>query len=154
MEERLQHVVHELSKWGSEKLDMLPQKEALLERELVGLYQLYCDMTERGVSPVSYPEIPTPQYGTVRLKVAYNFPQLSGYEVADGAAHKLAIEDALEQLSDIVAEMQSIHWLHQQKRDVDALRYFTFIFENRLRRKILPLLVYLNTPGTPMVKAS
>lgn len=158
MVESLKHIVHELAKWGNDRIDMFQENEFWLERELVQLYKLYFDISEKGFSGERVENLPQVHYGNLRINLAYNFPSFGFYPVAN--LHSTALGqpewdtvDALDQLADVLAELKIVDSLYRQGREEDALHYFTFAFQNRIRTRLLSLLHYLKTQAPVMAAA-
>ncbi|HAA17178.1 MAG TPA: hypothetical protein DCE41_37875 [Cytophagales bacterium] len=158
MVEGLKHLVHELTKWGDDQIDMFQQNDFWLERELVQLYKLYFDISDKGVEGAHFEGLPHIHYGNIRINLAYNFSTFGYYPVVN-TAHMGNLSagydtaDALDQLADIIAELKVVDWLNQQGREMDGLRYFTYAFETRIRARLIPLLNYLQEQVLPLATA-
>ena len=155
MIEGLRHIVHELTKWGDEQIDMFQQNDQWLERELVQLYKLYFDISGEGMEGNAFNDLPSFHYGDIRINLAYNFPTFGYYPVTgiEGSLSDGDMVDALDQLADIIADLKVVDWFYKQGREMDGIHYFSFVFQSRIRSRMVPLLNYLTNHSVGLAKA-
>lgn len=145
--EELIPTITEIVKYGLQPNLTITDKEKLLERNLVKLYDLYFDIAYE-FDDATYPEFDTIQLPDIRQNVASNFESFGFYKsVIDitnmDSLTDHAIGDAIDDLTDIIRDLLEIKWRIEHNGLADGLWYFQLIFQEHTQRHILNLLNYI-----------
>jgi hypothetical protein len=105
-------------------------KEKLLERNLVKIYDLYFDIKYK-FDEIDFPDFDTSQLPDIRQNVESNFKDYDYYntilDVSDTKLDKLtnsAIGDAIDDLTDIIIDLLEIKWRIEETLHIPAKFFF------------------------------
>ncbi|RZK48838.1 MAG: DUF5063 domain-containing protein [Pedobacter sp.] len=139
--------INEIVKYGLQPNLTVTDKEKLLERNLVKIYDLYFDIKYK-FDETDFPEFDKSQLPDIRQNVSSNFKDYGYYktilDINDVKNLKEnAIGDAIDDLTDIITDLLEIKWRIENNSLDDGLWYFQLIFYGHLQQHILDLLKYL-----------
>jgi hypothetical protein len=139
--------INEIVKYGLQPNLTVVDKEKLLERHLVKIYDLYFDI-EYKFDETDFPEFDKSQLPDIRQNVSSNFKDFRFYktilDINDIENLKdNAIGDAIDDLSDIIADLLEIKWRIENNSMADGLWYFQLIFYSHTQQHILDLLNFM-----------
>jgi hypothetical protein len=123
-------------------------KEKVLERNLVKIYDLYFDI-DFEFDGQDYPEFDRSLHAEVRQNVQLNFTDFGYYRTVidindiSSLNDDFAIGDAIDDLSDIILDLMEVKWRYENNSEADGLWFFQFIFNSHTQQHILDLLQYL-----------
>ena len=139
--------INEIVKYGLQANLTVPDKEKLLERHLIKIYDLYFEI-EYKFDETEYPDIDKSQLANIRQNVASNFKDFGFYKTIldindiDNLKDN-AMGDAIDDLSDIIADLLEIKWRIENNSFADGLWFFELIFYSHTQQHILDLLNYM-----------
>ena len=113
-----------------DKETLASNKTLVAELDLV----LVCtQIPEFAYDETAYPDPPTRDYQRLRAEISKNFPQLGHYCTAEGNPQQIdkasvLVGDAIEDLTDIVADLIEVHWCFKNTSFTNALWHFEFSF--------------------------
>jgi len=122
-------------------------KEKLLERHLVKIYDLYFDI-EYKFDETDFSDFDKLQLPDIRQNITRNFKDFGFYKTIldnnniDNLKDN-AIGDAIDDLSDIIADLLEIKWRIENNSLADGLWFFEFIFYSHTQQHILDLLKFM-----------
>lgn len=139
--------INEIIKYGLQPNLNVTDKEKLLEKDLVKIYNLYFEI-EYKFDETEYPSFDRGKLPNIRQNIENNFKDFGFYktilEINDIDNLKdNAVGDAIDDLSDITFDLLEIKWRIENNSLVDGLWYFQFIFHGHTQQHILDLLNYL-----------
>ena len=139
--------INEIVKYGLKPNLTVTDKEKLLERNLVKIYDLYFDI-EYKFDETEFPNFDKSQLSDIRQNVESNFKDYGYYKtILDiNNLYKLtdnAIGDAIDDLSDIIIDLLEIKWRIENNSLSDGLWFFELIFHSHTQQHILDLLNYM-----------
>ena len=139
--------INEIVKYGLQPNLTVPDKEKLLERHLVKIYDLYFDI-EYKFDETAYPGFDKSKLPDIRQNVTSNFKDFGLYksifDINDIYNLKEnAIGDAIDDLSDIIADLLEIKWRIENNSLADGLWFFELIFYSHTQQHILDLLNFM-----------
>lgn len=139
--------INEIVKYGLQPNLTVTNKEKLLERHLVKIYDLYFDI-EYKYDETDYLDFDKSQYLEIRQNVSSNFKDFGFYRtILDiNDIHNLknnAIGDAIDDLSDIILDLLEIKWRIENNSLADGLWFFELIFYSHTQEHILNLLNFM-----------
>ncbi len=139
--------INEIVKYGLQSNLTVADKEKLLERHLVKIYDLYFDI-EYKFDETDFPDVDKSQLPDIRQNVSSNFKDFGFYktilDINDIENLKdNAIGDAIDDLSDIIADLLEIKWRIENNSLADGLWYFQLIFYSHTQQHILNLLNFM-----------
>jgi len=139
--------INEIVKYGLQANLTLTDKEKLLERHLVKIYNLYFDI-EYKFDETNFPEFNITEYSEIRQNVTSNFKGFGLYKTIldindiDNLKEN-AIGDALDDLTDIIRDLLEIKWRIESNSLADGLWFFELIFYTHTQQHIIDLLNYM-----------
>lgn len=139
--------INEIVKYGLQPNLTVPDKEKLLERNLVKIYNLYFDI-EFKFDETDFPNYDKSQLPDIRQNVESNFQNYGLYKTIldinyiDNSKDD-AIGDAIDDLTDIITDLLEIKWRIENNSLADGLWFFELIFNNHTQQHILDLLNYM-----------
>ena len=139
--------INEIVKYGLQPNLTVTDKEKLLERQLVKIYDLYFDI-EYKFDEADYPDFDKSQLPDIRQNVGSNFKDYGFYktilDINDiDSLEGNAIGDANGDLSDIITDLLEIKWRIENNSLADGLWYFQLIFYGHTQQHILDLLNFM-----------
>ena len=139
--------INEIVKYGLQPNLTITDKEKLLERHLVKIYDLYFDI-EYEFDETDFPDFDKSTLPDIRQNVASNFKDFGFYKtfldinVIDNLKDH-AIGDAIDDLSDIITDLLEIKWRIENNNLADGLWFFQFTFYGHTQQHILDLLNFM-----------
>ena len=139
--------INEIVKYGLQSNLTVTDKEKLLERHLVKIYDLYFDI-EYKFDETDFPDFDKSQLPDIRQNVTSNFTDFGFYKTIldindiDNLKDN-AIGDAIDDLSDIIADLLEIKWRIENNNLADGLWFFELIFYSHTQQHILDLLNFM-----------
>lgn len=139
--------INEIVKYGLEPNLTTADKEKLLERNLVKIYSLYFDI-KYTFDETDFPDFDNSQLPDIRQNVRSNFNDFGFYKTIldindiDNLKDN-AIGDAIDDLSDIIADLLEIKWRIENNSLADRLWYFELVFYSHTQQHILDLLNFM-----------
>ena len=139
--------INEIVKYGLQPNLTVTDKEKLLERQLVKIYDLYFDI-EYKFDEADYPDFDKSQLPDIRQNIGSNFKDYGFYktilDINDiDSLEGNAIGDANGDLSDIITDLLEIKWRIENNSLADGLWYFQLIFYGHTQQHILDLLNFM-----------
>lgn len=140
-------VINEIIKYGMESNVRNEDKEKSLERNLVKIYHQYFEIADSFDSN-DYPKFDKSKLPEIRKNIIRNFSSFGFYKTVYNIAaiddiEDIAIEDAVDDLGDIIIDLTEIKWRIENNSLSDGLWFFKFIFESHTQQHILNLLNYM-----------
>ena len=139
--------INEIVKYGLQSNLTVADKEKLLEKNLVRIYNLYFDIQyefdKRDFSAFDKTQLPD-----IRQNVESNFKDYGFYKTIldindiDNLKNN-AIGDAIDDLTDIIIDLLEIKWRIENNSVADGLWYFELTFYSHTQQHILDLLNYM-----------
>lgn len=139
--------INEIIKYGLQPNLTVNDKEKLLERYLVKIYDLYFDI-EYKYDEKDYLDFDKSQFPDIRQNVSSNFKDYGLYKTVldindiDNITDN-AIGDAIDDLSDIIFDLLEIKWRIENNSLADGLWFFELIFYGHTKQHILDLLNFM-----------
>ncbi len=139
--------INEIVKYGLQPNLTVTDKEKLLERHLVKIYNLYFEI-EYKFDETDFPEFDKSQLPNIRQNIESNFKDFGFYKTIldindiDNLKDN-AIGDAIDDLSDIISDLLEIKWRIENNSLADGLWYFQLIFYGHTQQHILDLLNFM-----------
>lgn len=139
--------INEIVKYGLEPNLTINYKEKLLERHLVKIYDLYFYI-EYIYDEKDYPDFDKSQFPDIIQNVASNFKDFGLYKTIidindiDNLKDN-AIGYAIDDLSDIIADLLEIKWRIENNSLANGLWFFQLIFLGHTQQHILNLLNFM-----------
>jgi len=139
--------IDEIVKYGLQPNLTVTDKEKLLERNLVKIYDLYFDI-EYKFDETDFPDFDKSQLPDIRQNVESNFQNYGFYKTIldindiDNLMDN-AIGDAIDDLSDIIIDLLEIKWRIENNSLADGLWFFELIFNSHTQQHMLDLLNYM-----------
>lgn len=139
--------INEIVKYGLQPNLTVTDKEKLLERHLVRIYDLYFDI-EYKFDETHFPDFNKSQLPNIRQNVASNFKDFGFYktilDINDiDNLEDIAIGDAIDDLTDIITDLLEIKWRIENNSLADGLWFFQLTFYGHTQQHILDLLNYM-----------
>jgi len=139
--------INEIVKYGLQPDLTVTDKEKLLERHLVKIYDLYFDI-EYKYDETDFAEFDKTEYSEIRQNVTSNFRDFGFYktilDINDIDNKKdNAIGDALDDLTDIILDLLEIKWRIENNSLADGLWFFELTFYSHTQQHILDLLNFM-----------
>ncbi len=139
--------INEIVKYGLQPNLTVTDKEKLLERNLVKIYDLYFDIKYK-FDETDFPDFDKSQLPDIRQNVSSNFKDYGFYKtILDiNDIYNLtdnAIGDAIDDLSDIIIDLLEIKWRIENNSLADGLWFFELIFNSHTQQHILDLLNFM-----------
>ncbi|RZK54033.1 MAG: DUF5063 domain-containing protein [Pedobacter sp.] len=139
--------INEIVKYGLQPNLTVTDKEKLLERNLVKIYDLYFDIKYK-FDETDFPDFDKSQLPYIRQNVSSNFKDYGFYKTIleindiDNLTDN-AIGDAIDDLSDIIFDLLEIKWRIENNSLADGLWFFELIFYSHTQQHILNLLNFM-----------
>jgi hypothetical protein len=139
--------INEIVKYGLQSNLTVTDKEKLLERHLVKIYDLYFHIKYK-FDETDFPDFDKSQLPDIRQNVTSNFSDFGFYKTIldikdiDNLKDN-AIGDAIDDLSDIIADLLEIKWRIENNSLADGLWFFELIFYSHTQQHILDLLNFM-----------
>lgn len=139
--------ITEIVKYGLQPNLIVPDKENLLERNLVKIYDLFFDISYE-FDETDFPDFDKSQLPDIRQNVRSNFTDFGLYKTIldindiDNLKDS-AIGDAIDDLTDIIIDLLEIKWRIETNSLADGLWYFQLIFYAHTQQHILDLLNFM-----------
>ena len=139
--------INEIVKYGLLPDLTISDKEKLLERNLVKIYDLYFDI-EYEFDETDFPNFDQSQLPDIRQNVSSNFKDFGFYKtILDlndvNDLTDIALGDAIDDLSDIIMDLLEIKWRIENNSLADGLYYFQLIFHGHSQQHIIDLLNFM-----------
>jgi hypothetical protein len=139
--------INEIIKYGFESKLKEIDKEKMLERNLVKIYDLYFDV-RFDFDETKYPDFDKSKLPDLRRNVMSNFEDFGFYKtVLDlddiDNLKEMGIGDAVDDLTDIILDLLEIKWRIETNSLSNGLWYFQLIFYSHTQQHILDLLNYM-----------
>ena len=139
--------INEIIKYGLKPSLTITNKEKLLERNLVKIYDLYYDIKYE-FDETDFPDFDKSQLPDIRQNVSSNFKDFGYYktilDINDvNNITDTALGDAIDDLSDIIIDLLEIKWRIENNSLADGLWQFQFIFHAHSQQHLLDLLNYM-----------
>ncbi len=139
--------INEIIKYGIQPNLAVPDKEKLLERHLVKIYDLYFDIEYKFDESI-FPDFDNSQLPNIRQNLESNFKDYGLYktvlDVSDlDNVEDNAIGDAIDDLTDIIIDLLEIKWRIENNSLADGLWFFELQFYSHTQKHILDLLNYM-----------
>lgn len=139
--------IDDIAKFGLQPNLSLPDRDKALERSLIKIYSLYCDINYQ-FDNTDYPDFNKSLLPNIRQNVATNFPEFGFYKtVLDyddiDNLNECGIGDAIDDLTDIINDLLEIKWRIENNSLADGLWFFELIFRGHTQQHILDLLNYM-----------
>ena len=140
--------INEIVKYGLQPNLTVTDKEELLERNLVKIYDLYFDI-KYVFDETDFPDFDKSQYTNIRQNVKSNFKDYGLYKtnlnIKDiNDLKDNVIGDAIDDLTDIIFDLLEIKWRIENNSLADGLWFFKLTFFTHTQQHILELLNYMN----------
>jgi hypothetical protein len=139
--------INEIVKYGLQPNLIVNDKEKLLERHLIKIYDLYFDIDSK-YDETDYLDFDKSQHPEIRKNVSSNFKDFGFYKTIldindiDNLKDN-AIGDAIDDLSDIIFDLLEIKWRIENNSLADGLWFFELIFYSHTQQHILDLLNFM-----------
>jgi len=128
--------INEIIKYGLQPNLEETDKEKLLEKSLVKIYNLYFDIKFE-FDDTDFPDFERNKYSDIRKNVESNFKDFGLYKLIIG------IGDAIDDLTDIILDLLEIKWRIETNSLADGLWYFQLAFYTHTQQHILDLLNFI-----------
>ena len=143
----LNETIDNIVKFGLQPNLSVPDRDKALERGLVKIYSLYFHINYQ-FDDREYPDFNESDWPDIRRNVETNFTDFGFYKtVLDyndiDNLKECGIGDAIDDLTDIIADLLEIKWRIENNSLADGLWYFELIFYSHTQQHILNLLNYL-----------
>ena len=139
--------INEIFKYGLQSNLMETDKEELLERNFMRIYNLYFDI-EFEFDETDFPDYEKGKYPNIRKNVESNFKDFGLYKTVIDINNidnlkENSISDAVDDLTDIIIDLLEIKWRIETNSLEDGLWYFELIFYSHTQQHILNLLNFI-----------
>ena len=139
--------INEIVKYGLQPNLTVTDKEKLLEKELVKIYNLYFDI-EYKFDETNFPDFDKTEYSDILQNVTSNFKDFGFYktilDISDiDNLNDNGIGDALDDLTDIILDLLEIKWRIENNSLADGLWFFELTFYSHTQQHILDLLNFM-----------
>ena len=139
--------INEIVKYGLQENLKMADKEKLLEKDLIKIYNLYFDINF-DFDETDYPEFDNANLPNIRQNIESNFRNFGFYktildinDIDNLQDH--AISDAVDDLNDITIGLLEIKWRIENNSLADGLWFFELTFYSHIQQHILDLLNYM-----------
>lgn len=139
--------INEIVKYGLQPNLTITNKEKLLEKDLVKIYNLYFDI-KFDFDETDYPDFDKSNLPNIRQNIESNFTDFGFYKsILDfndiDNLQDNAIGDAIDDLNDIIIDLLEIKWRIENNSLADGLWFFQLTFYSHIQQHILDLLNYM-----------
>ena len=140
-------IINEITKYGLQPDWTIPDKERLLEKDLIKIYAFFFDISYK-FDETDYPEYTGITLADIRKNVETNFKDYGFYrtvlDINDlDNIEDLAIGDAIDDLTEIIADLLEVKWRIENNSIDDGLWFFELIFKSHTQAHIIDLLNYM-----------
>lgn len=149
MTKQLIRTINQIVKFGLEQNIEISKDERnlVLEKSLISIYSLYFEI-QYEYDNTDFEEYDDIKYVNIRKNIESNFPDFGYYTIAFDLMDinnkdKMAIGDAIDDLSDIILDLLHIKWRMENNSQNNGLWYFQLIFSSHTQQHIIDLLNYL-----------
>ena len=146
--------INEIVKYGLQPSLAVTDKEKLLEKDLIKIYNLYFDI-KFDFDETDYPDFDKTNLLNIRENIKSNFKDFGFYKTVldindiDNLQGN-AIGDSVDDLNDITIDLLEIKWRIENNSLADGLWFFELAFYNHIQQHILDLLNYTPTESEAM----
>ena len=139
--------IDKIIKYGLQANLVETDKEKLLERNLVKIYNLYFDI-EFEFDKTDFLDFDKSKLPNIRENVKSNFKDFGLYKTVidindlDNLKEN-SISDAVDDLTDIIIDLLEIKWRIEMNSLADGLWYFQLVFLTHTQQHILDLLNFM-----------
>jgi hypothetical protein len=139
--------INEIVKYGLQPNLTVTDKEKLLEKDLVKIYNLYFDI-KFDFDKTDYSDFDKTTLPNIRQNIESNFKDFGFYKtVLDiydiDNLQDSAIGDAIDDLNDITIDLLEIKWRIENNSLADGLWFFELIFFGHTQQHIIDLLNFM-----------
>ena len=139
--------INKIIKYGLQANLVETDKEKLLERNLVKIYNLYFDI-EFEFDKTDFLDFDKSKLPNIRENVESNFIDFGLYKMVIDISDldnlkENSIGDAVDDLTDIIIDLLEIKWRIETNSLADGLWYFELIFYSHTQQHILDLLNFM-----------
>ena len=139
--------INKIIKYGLQSNLVETDKEKLLERNLVKIYNLYFDI-EFEFDKTDFQDFDKSKLPNIRENVESNFKDFGFYKTVidindlDNLKEN-SMSDAVDDLTDIILDLLEIKWRIETNSLADGLWYFELIFYSHTQQHILDILNFM-----------
>ena len=139
--------INEIVKYGLQPNLTVADKEKLLERNLVKIYDLHFEIKYK-FDKTDFPDFDKSQLPDIRQNVESNFKDYGLYKTIldinniDNLKDN-TIGDSIDDLTDIIIDLLEIKWRIENNSLADGLWFFELTFYNHTQQHILNLLNFI-----------
>ena len=140
--------INEIIRYGLTPNLLTADRNKLLERSLVKIYNLYLDISF-DIDDLEYQDSERIEYYIARQNVESNFKDFGLYRTLLGDIEDFdenrnyGVGDAIDDLTDIIFDLLEIKWRIENNSLNNGLEHFELIFKIHTQQHILDLLNYL-----------
>jgi hypothetical protein len=139
--------INEIIKYGLQPNLTLIDKEKLLEKSLVKIYNLYFDI-EFEFDKTDFPDFNKSEYSDISKNVESNFKGFGLYKTVIDINNLENLQDngvgcAVGDLTDIILDLLEVKWRIEMNSLADGLWYFQLVFYSHTQQHILDLLNFM-----------
>ena len=140
--------INEIVRYGLTPNLLTADRNKLLERSLVKIYNLYLDISF-DIDDLEYQDSERIEYYIARQNVESNFKDFGLYRTLLGDIEDFdenrnyGVGDAIDDLTDIIFDLLEIKWRIENNSLNNGLEHFELIFKIHTQQHILDLLNYL-----------
>jgi len=139
--------INEIVKYGLQPNLTVTDKEKLLERHLVKIYDLYFDI-EYKFDKTNFPDLDKSKFPDIRKNVESNFRDYGFYktilDINDFQTFEdIGTGDAIDDLLDIITDLIELKWRIENNSLADGLWFFEHVFRTHTQQHILDLLNFM-----------
>ncbi|MCL2132093.1 MAG: hypothetical protein FWH36_06545 [Lentimicrobiaceae bacterium] len=139
--------INEIIKYGLQPDLAVTDKEKLLEKNLVKIYNLYFDIAFE-YDETDFPDFDKSEYSDIRKNVENNFKDFGLYKTVIDINNLENLQDngvscAVDDLTDIILDLLEIKWRIETNSLADGLWYFQLVFYSHTQQHILDLLNFM-----------
>ena len=140
-------IINEIVKYGLQPNLTITDKEKLLEKSLVKIYNLYFDI-KFDFDEKDYQDFDKSNLPNIRQNIESNFKDFGFYKTILDIKdfHNLedsSIGDAIDDLNDILIDLLEVKWRIENNSLADGLWFFQLAFYSHIQQHILDLLNYM-----------
>jgi hypothetical protein len=139
--------IKEIVKYGLQPDLAVADKEKLLEKNLVKIFNLYFDI-DIEFDETDFPDFDKSEYSDIRKNVESNFKDFGLYKTVIDINDLDNLQDnamgcAVDDLTDIILDLLEIKWRIETNSLADGLWYFQLVFYSHTQQHILDLLNFI-----------
>lgn len=145
-----------ITQWGYTPSLELRNPEILLKKNLTLLYLEYLKLDNVDYDTKKHPIPPRLDYEKISNIVRTNFPHFGFYRTVrdpfDLNGKNNAIEDAHDELVDLIKDLMEIQWRFEHTSHKDAIWHFEFMMRNHAEKQLTNLLNTANAIESKQTK--